>query len=79
VVLTDSFDEGWQAFVGGSKAEVLRADFNLRALVVSKGQQEINFVYQPKSFKIGLYTSGGALILLLLLGLGCYRFKKDCW
>lgn len=79
LVLTDSFDEGWQAFVGDLKTEVLRADFNLRALVIPEGNQEINFVYQPKSFKIGLYTSGGALILLLLLSFGCYRLKKDCW
>jgi len=78
LVLTDSFDNGWQVFIGDLKAEVLRANFNLRAIVVPEGRQEINFVYRPKSFKIGLYLSEAALLLLIFSSLVvvCYKKRK---
>lgn len=79
LVLSDSFDSGWQAFIDGSKKEILRADFNLRAVVVPEGEHEIKFIYQPQSFKIGLYLSGGSLIILALISFGLYRFRKEAW
>jgi len=67
LVLSDSFDSGWQAFIDGSKKEILRADFNLRAVVVPEGEHEIKLIYQPQLFKIGLFLSFGSLILFLII------------
>jgi uncharacterized membrane protein YfhO len=64
---------------GWRKKEILRADFNLRAVVVPQGKHEVKFIYQPQSFKIGLYLSGASLVMLALISFGLYRFKKEVW
>ena len=76
LVLTDSFDSGWQVFVDNQKKEVLRADFNLRAVVVPEGKHQIRFIYRSKSFKIGLYLSGVALLLILTGWIIFWKKKK---
>lgn len=70
LVVTDSFYPGWQALVDGQKSEILRADYNLRAVVVSNGHHQILMAYKPKSFLTGLtifgFTFGGLTLLVLL-------------
>lgn len=65
--LSDNFFPGWQAFVNGRKAEILRADYSFRAVAVPPGESTVSFKYQPESFSTGLKISLLSLIVLCLL------------
>jgi len=67
------YPKGWTAYIDGQPAEIINADFILRALKVPAGTHKVEFRYKPESFTKGaMYSriSSGLLILLLLAGLG---------
>ena len=77
LVLADSYFPGWKAFrrpqgTGEDEEqelEIHRADGNFRAVYLPAGQWTVRFKYTPMSFKLGLFVSFMAgLILILLLG-----------
>lgn len=71
-------DKGWKATIDGQPADLLRANYVLRALRVPAGQHEIVMTFEPSSFSTGRAIS---LIssLLLLLGLLGYVFYFGYW
>jgi len=72
------YPAGWKATIDGQPAEILRADYVLRALKLPSGTHEIEFFYQPESFiKGALYSriSSGLLLVLLLAGIGAEVLK----
>jgi hypothetical protein len=73
------YPAGWKATIDGQLEEILRADYVLRALKLPAGKHEIEFVYQPESFKKGaLYSriSSGLLLILLIGGAGAEVARK---
>jgi hypothetical protein len=58
VVLGDRWDTGWRAYLDGKETKLLRANYALRGVLVPGGQHQIEFVYQPASFRLGLCLSG---------------------
>ena len=67
------YPKGWTAYIDGQPAEIINADFILRALKVPAGTHKVEFRYKPESFTKGaMYSriSSGLLILLLLAGIG---------
>lgn len=71
LVLSDNYYPGWRAFVNGSETKILRADYTLRAVVLPEGQNRVEFIYQPESFRVGRLASiislGGIVILAALI------------
>jgi len=71
LVLSELFYPGWQAYIDGNKAQILRADYLLRAVPLPAGRHNVVFVYRPASFLIGaaitIFTLSllGAISLLL--------------
>lgn len=63
LVLTDTYYLGWQAFVDGEEAEVLKANYAFRAVKIPKGKRRVVFVYQPRSLKSGALISTSTLII----------------
>ncbi len=63
------YPAGWKAFVDGKESEILRANYLLRALVVPAGNHEIEFRFEPASFRYGQIISivGSLLIVGLVL------------
>lgn len=58
---------GWQAFVDGNPVEHLRVNYLLRGLAVGPGSHEIEFRFDPESFRKGsLYSKAGSVLVLLL-------------
>lgn len=53
LVLLDSWDKGWKATVNGRGTEVMRANYNFRAVAVPAGMSTVNFSYQPTSVTVG--------------------------
>jgi hypothetical protein len=65
LVLSELYFPGWNAVVNGRPAEILRADYALRAVAVPAGENSVSFNYRPRSFTVGIAIS---LISLLLCG-----------
>lgn len=65
LVVLNNYYPGWQAFVDGEETKVLRANFSFKAIFVPEGQHKIVFLYNPLSFKMGLFVSLISLTILI--------------
>jgi len=64
LVLADSWDKGWHAYLDGKLVPILRANHAIRGVVVPKGNRTVEFKYQPASFAWGLRFAVGAALAL---------------
>jgi hypothetical protein len=74
------YPAGWKAYIDGTEADIVRANYVLRALFVPKGKHKIEFVFEPASFKKGETYSliaSSILVLLLLGGIGLEIKKRS--
>ncbi len=65
LVVSDAWDAGWQATVNGAPEPVLRANGCFRALSIPKGDSVVSLVYRPLAFRMGVWISAGALMMML--------------
>lgn len=63
LVLSDSYYPGWEVMVNGTRGKIYEANYALRAVLIPKGESEVVFSYQPKSFRIGIIGSIGSISL----------------
>ena len=75
LVLADSYFPGWKAYISMTNSEeeteitIHRANGNFRAVHLPAGAWQIRFIYTPMSFKLGIYVSFLAgMILMFLFG-----------
>jgi len=75
LVLSDTYYPGWKAFVDGKESKIYRADYTFRAIPVNAGAHQVEFVYDPISFKLG----AGVTLLGILgcLGIGWIIRQKS--
>lgn len=70
LVLADSYYPGWKVHVNERERNILRVNYNLRGVIVSKGKNTVRFTFNPLSFKIGvcitLVTLLSSIVLLFL-------------
>jgi hypothetical protein len=64
VVLGDTYYPGWKAFIDGVPTPVLPANYVLRAVAVGAGTQQIDFVYDPWTLKVGALISGVTCLVI---------------
>lgn len=69
--LSDTYYPGWEALVDGNKTKIYRTDYTFRSVFVPKGSHNVEFVYDPLNFKLGLI--GASFGLFLLLGFNLKR------
>jgi hypothetical protein len=79
-VFSDIFyNKGWQATIDGKPADIIRANYILRALAVPKGNHEIVFEFNPP--KIATYNMVSnilSIVSALLIAFGLFQyFKKE--
>lgn len=68
------YPEGWSAYIGGKPAEIIRANYVLRALEIPAGNHKIEFVFEPASYYTGNKVMMGSSVLLILVILfGMYK------
>jgi hypothetical protein len=69
-VFSEIYYPGWEATIDGNPANVLRADYILRALEIPAGEHVIEFVFRPEAYVTGnkITTASSWIVLLFLLG-----------
>jgi hypothetical protein len=65
LVLSDRWTDGWKARVDGAERPILCADHAFRAVHVAPGMRELEFRYEPRSWRQGWIAAGiGGLLAL---------------
>jgi len=55
--ISETFYPGWKAFLDGKQVKIYRANYAFKAVFIPEGEHELEFIYQPLSFRIGSYLS----------------------
>ena len=76
LVLSDLYYPGWNAYVDGKKEKIYQADYILRSVFLEEGTHTVKFVYEPRLFGIGIWISGSAALLIVILLLGKTILKQ---
>ena len=57
LVLSDTYDRGWKATIDGQATPVYAANHAFRAVAVPAGAHQVDFRYEPLSFRIAVALS----------------------
>lgn len=68
LMLNDANYPGWRAYLNGTPAPILKANYLFRGVILPAGHNVVEFAYEPASFRFGTFISAGALAILGLLG-----------
>jgi hypothetical protein len=68
LVLTDTWDEGWEATIDGVEVPVVRVDHSLRGVFLEPGRHRVDLRYRPDWVGQGLLTTGTSLVVLAAFG-----------
>jgi hypothetical protein len=66
LVLTDTYDNGWKAYVDERPVTILHANYLFRGIALAPGVHRVEFEYKPFSFKLGTILSAAALIPVIV-------------
>ena len=78
LILSDTYYPGWKVYVNGKEEKILRANYNFRAVSLSRGVHRVEFVYAPLSFKLGVGLSIIGVISCAIIGWSSRRRKNQC-
>jgi uncharacterized membrane protein YfhO len=67
LLLRDTYYPGWKAFVDNTETKILRANYVQRAVYIPEGEHIVQFQYQPFSYKLGLFLTLSAILILFVL------------
>ncbi|MDD4536133.1 MAG: YfhO family protein, partial [Petrimonas sp.] len=60
------YPRGWKITIDGQPAQMLRANYTLRALPISSGIHKVEFRFEPASIKVTDAVAFAALVVMLL-------------
>ncbi len=75
LVVTRSWDAGWEARLDGASVPIRRCDLALMAVAVPAGEHRLDLAYRPAAWRAGVAVSG--VSLLVLVGLVLAGRKED--
>ncbi len=65
--LSDSYYPGWKAYVDDWETEIYQANYAFRAVYLTPGQHTVQFIYEPKPFRLASFISFTALLGVIAL------------
>ncbi len=75
------YEDGWNTYIDGRKADYVKANFLLRAMNVPKGKHVVEFKFEPKSYylsrKISRAGSGLIIIFISILLFFNWKYKTE--
>lgn len=77
LVISETYYPGWKAYDNGAETKIYQANYIMRALYLPAGDHNIEFIYDPISYKVGKWITLTTLLILLItiLLLAIYRNK----
>lgn len=66
LILSDTYDPGWRAYVNGRPTPILRVNALFRGVALPPGDHIVDFQYRPRSFYIGAIITVSTVLFLLL-------------
>lgn len=77
LVLADTYYPGWRVVVDGVGADLLRANYAMRAVPVPEGVHEVRFRYEPRLLYVGAGVSLATMLMVAgLLLRGWHRSRE---
>ncbi|MBI2559311.1 YfhO family protein [Candidatus Woesearchaeota archaeon] len=73
LVLSEVWYPGWKALDNGKETEIYRANYITRSVYLDKGEHDVDFIYDPLSFKIGLWITIATLFFIMAYIVIYYR------
>lgn len=74
VVFSETYAQGWRAYVDGEEVEIVRTNEALRGVAVPPGRHTIEMRYDPVELRVGLWTTAlTGLAVLALAGWNAFR------
>lgn len=73
LVLSDIYYPGWKAYIDGKETTIYKTDYILRSVFLEKGTHNVEFIYDPISFKIGYIITLSTTFVLIIIGILKYR------
>jgi hypothetical protein len=67
LVISDTYYPGWNAYINGSKVDILRANYAFRAINLDVGKSIVEFKYEPLSLYVGAIISCTAIFIIIFL------------
>ena len=72
------YEGGFSAYVDGTEAEIIKAQYGFMAVRVPAGAHSIEFKYVPSGLKKGIYLSlAGLVLFFLILIKNCLTLERD--
>ena len=66
------YPNGWEVFIDGKKTTYCKTDYALRGLAIPAGKHNIEFVFNPTSFRVGEQIARYSNIFSVLFVLFCF-------
>ena len=76
-VFNEQYDQGWSAMVDGQLVPILRANLNMRALMLAPGPHHIVMQYSPPGLRAGAVVTLVSLLALLGLAFAHRRGRRS--
>ncbi|MEP7343586.1 MAG: YfhO family protein [Acidobacteriota bacterium] len=73
LVQSEVYYDGWEARIDGQPTKIYRTDYTLRGVSVPAGNHRVEFVYRPRSFRLGAIGFAFGVIVLLIGGVFVHR------
>jgi hypothetical protein len=64
------YNHGWKAFIDGQPADYYRADWTLRAMNIPAGRHEIEFRFEPDTYRALVLTGSISSLIVLAVFIG---------
>jgi hypothetical protein len=73
--LADSYHPGWHASIDGEKVDIIKSNYNFRAIAVPSGKHTVYMWFDGKDVITGGFVSSISLVVLILIGLAGLDFR----
>lgn len=73
--LSIPYDKGWNAEINGSKKEIIKIDIGLIGIILDKGLNKVNLVYETPYLTTGIWVS--IITLLAYIAFWWFSYKQE--